>query len=64
MFDDTNLSGLTDIPAFLHLHVLMNADYNHDTAKQTVKESYGITRAETLNQWVVWILEFAHICVA
>ena len=41
----------------------MNADYNHDTAKKTVMECYGIKRKETLNQWVVWILELTHVYV-
>ena len=41
----------------------MNADYNHDTAKRTVMECYDIHRPQTLNQWVVWIMELTHVYV-
>ena len=63
LLENTNSKLIRNIPAFLHLHVLMNADYNHDTAKKTVSECYGVTRKDTLCQWVVWILELTHVYV-
>merc|ERR1719265_2471275 len=41
----------------------MNADYPHDVAKREVANMYNITRAETLDQWVIWILEYSHVYI-
>ena len=61
--EGTNFHQLHNLPAFIHLHILMNDNYNHETAKKTIKDAYEVTRAETLNQWVVWILQFNHVYV-
>ena len=45
----------------MHLHVLFNANYNHTTAKDFIRQAYGITSAYTLDQWVIWILEIHHV---
>ena len=59
----TNFFHLRDWPAFLHLHTLLNADYPHQVAKDVIAAGYNVTRPETLEQWVVWILELAHVYV-
>ena len=61
MFSGTNLENLKNIAAFIHLHVLMNADMNHNDAKKFITEGYAIDRPDTLDQWVIWILEFVHV---
>ena len=59
----TNLHQLHNLPAFIHLYILMNDNYNHEIAKKTIKDAYGVTKPETLNQWVVWILQVNHVYV-
>ena len=59
----TNFERLRHWGEFLYLHVLLNANYAHETAKMIVSEVFGITRPDTLAQWVQWILEFAHVYV-
>ena len=57
----TNLEHVRNWPAFMHLHVLLNAEPNHVTAKNEISVGYRVVRDETLNQWIVWIMEFAHV---
>ena len=57
----TNLVHVRNWPAFMHLHVLLNAEPNHVTAKNEISVGYRVVRDETLNQWIVWIMEFAHV---
>ena len=47
----------------MHLHVLMNANYPHDKAKAEILSGYqlGDAAMKTLEQWIIWILEFAHV---
>ena len=49
--------------ASMHLHVLMNANQNHDDAKAEITRGYGITHEGTLQTWVLYILEFAHVWI-
>ena len=39
----------------------MNADMNHNDAKKFITEGYAIDRPDTLDQWVIWILELVHV---
>ena len=62
--DGTNLSRVTLYwEAYMHLHVLLNANYNHRTAKEFITQAYGNIGQKTLDQWVIWILEIHHVWV-
>ena len=52
--------GKTGFYGYMHVFVLMNAEYNHETAKKNIFDGYGNIGYETLYQFVVFILEINH----
>ena len=56
----TNFQKLHDWPGLMQVYVFMNADWPHSKIKTWMMKAYG-TMEKTLEQWIVWCLEFQHV---